>query len=301
MHIFELTRTLVDIESTTANESGLANICLSICRRWRRGRAGAPSGLRWRRGASTCWPRGGTLRDAVDAHGYGAAVLWVKRGRGVYLGAWIVRREGHYRGDDFRGREIAGGGMRNFGLLFVVGEERNRAGAEAASESPRGSRFLINGEPTENEIAVGSKGALRFEIRAREIGALGVSGTRGIGDSRAAGCAERCAKDCAAGGQGTWRTTLNVGSIAGGRAPNVVADEARAEIMFRTVGDPGSLRAGVARGGAGRAEAHEALRHTGHCTWARLTGWCRRPVAFTTDVPALMGAGGAAFDWAGKL
>src|SRR5208282_3410531 len=58
-------------------------------------------------------------------------------------------------------------GARNFGLLFVVGEERDSAGAKAAAVSPRGSRFLINGEPTENLLAVGSKGALRFEITAR--------------------------------------------------------------------------------------------------------------------------------------
>src|SRR5258708_26133146 len=48
-------------------------------------------------------------------------------------------------------------GTRNFGLLFVVGEERNSAGAEVASRSPRGSRYLINGEPTEGKVAPSSK------------------------------------------------------------------------------------------------------------------------------------------------
>ena len=57
-------------------------------------------------------------------------------------------------------------GARNFALLFVVGEERNSAGAYAAAENSRGSRFLINGEPTENKLAIGSKGALRLEIIA---------------------------------------------------------------------------------------------------------------------------------------
>ena len=61
-------------------------------------------------------------------------------------------------------------------LLFVVGEERNSAGAFAAAKQPRGSRFLINGEPTENKLALGSKGALRFEIAAHgKHGAFGVS------------------------------------------------------------------------------------------------------------------------------
>jgi acetylornithine deacetylase len=57
-------------------------------------------------------------------------------------------------------------GTRNFGLLFVVGEEWNSAGAEVASRSPRGARYLINGEPTESKVALGSKGILRYEIVA---------------------------------------------------------------------------------------------------------------------------------------
>ena len=94
--------------------------------------------------------------------------------------------------------------------------------------------------------------------------------------------------------------TLNVGTIAGGRAPNVVADEARAEIMFRTVGDPGSLREGVATAVTGRAEAHEVL-HTPAVMLGAFDGLAQTTVAFTTDIPALMGAWGeAVFDWAGE-
>src|ERR1022692_2582387 len=57
-------------------------------------------------------------------------------------------------------------GVRNFGVLFVVGEERNSAGAYHAAARPKGARYLINGEPTENKLALGSKGALRYEIAA---------------------------------------------------------------------------------------------------------------------------------------
>src|SRR5215831_2255101 len=53
-------------------------------------------------------------------------------------------------------------GERNFGLLFVVGEERNSAGAYKAAQAPRGSQYIVNGEPTENKLALGSKGALRY-------------------------------------------------------------------------------------------------------------------------------------------
>ena len=63
--------------------------------------------------------------------------------------------------------ELLVSGERGFGLLFVVGEERNSAGALHAARNPRGSRFIVNGEPTENRLAIGGKGALRYEIEAR--------------------------------------------------------------------------------------------------------------------------------------
>ena len=77
--------------------------------------------------------------------------------------------------------QLLEGGERDFGMLFVVGEERNSAGAMHAAKHPRGSRFLINGEPTENKLALGSKGALRYEITAR--GKMAHSAYPELGDS----------------------------------------------------------------------------------------------------------------------
>jgi acetylornithine deacetylase len=187
----------------------------------------------------------------------------------------------------FAAEKLLGAGTKNFGLLFVVGEERNSAGARAAAASPRGSRFLINGEPTENHLALGGKGALRFEIVAR--GKLAHSAYPHLGHSAIHTLLDvlqdirRIAlpKDAVLG-----PSTLNVGVISGGRAPNVVADEARAEIMFRTVGDPGVLREAVAAAASGRAEAREEI----HIPAVRLTAFNGLPttaVAFATDIPAL--------------
>ena len=53
------------------------------------------------------------------------------------------------------------------GLLFLVGEERDSIGAKAANERAIGARFMINGEPTENKLALASKGALHVELLAR--------------------------------------------------------------------------------------------------------------------------------------
>src|SRR2546429_8941873 len=130
---------------------------------------------------------------------------------------------------------------RNFGLLLVVGEERNSAGAKAAAASPRGARFLINGEPTENQLALGSKGALRYEITAK--GRLAHSAYPELGHS-----AIHTLLDVLEEIRGIalpedpllGRSTLNIGTISGGRAPHVVRSEehtselqSRLHLVFR--------------------------------------------------------------------
>ena len=187
-------------------------------------------------------------------------------------------------------------GTRNFSLLFVVGEERDSAGAKAAAASPRGSRFLINGEPTQNLLALGSKGALRFEILARGKLAhsaypeLGHSAIHSLLDALGIIRAIPLPSDAILG-----QSTLNVGTIRGGRAPNVVADEARAEIMFRLVGDAGPLRTAVTRA----ASAHYVeVREVFFCPAVHLSSLEGLPttvVAFTTDIPTFQGAWGQPF------
>ena len=87
------------------------------------------------------------------------------------------------------------------GMLFVSGEERDSAGAKAANLTPKGSRFLINGEPTDNRLALASKGALRVSLKAtREDGALGVSGAGRVGGAQDGGGAGPAAEAEAAGG-----------------------------------------------------------------------------------------------------
>ncbi len=184
----------------------------------------------------------------------------------------------------------------NFALLFVVGEERDSAGAKAAAASPRGSRFLINGEPTQNQLALGSKGALRYEIVAKGKLAhsaypeLGHSAIHSLLDALREIRAIPLPHDPILG-----QSTLNVGTIHGGRAPNVVADEAKAEIMFRLVGDAEPLRTAVAKAIAQhRVEAHEVL----HCSAVNLgavEGLPTTVVAFTTDIPTFNGAWGQPF------
>jgi len=186
-------------------------------------------------------------------------------------------------------------GTRNFGLLFVVGEEKNSAGAVAAARDPRGSRFLINGEPTENKLALGSKGALRFEITAQ--GRMAHSAYPELGESAIDKLLDVLQELRAIPmpvdpllGPGT----LNIGTIAGGRAPNVVADEATAEVMFRLVGDAEPLRHAVQRAVEGRAVAREVVAIP-PIRLGGLSGIETTIVAYTTDIPALGTAWGTPF------
>jgi acetylornithine deacetylase len=186
-------------------------------------------------------------------------------------------------------------GIRNLALLFVVGEERDSAGAQAAAAAPRGSRFLINGEPTENKLALGAKGALRYELIAH--GKLAHSAYPELGHSAIHDLLDvlREIRDLPLPTDRILgNATLNVGTISGGRAPNVVADEAFSEIMFRTVSDPSTIRQAIARIAANRLEAREVL-HSAAMRLESLPGLPTTVVAFTTDIPIFDGTWGEPF------
>jgi acetylornithine deacetylase len=180
-------------------------------------------------------------------------------------------------------------------LLFVVGEERNSAGARIAAKTPRGSRYLINGEPTENKLVLASKGALRFELVAH--GQLAHSGYPELGRSAIDALLD-VLKDLRhlvlPDDSLLGKTTMNIGTISGGRAPNVIADEARAEIMFRLVGDASPVREAVHESVAGRVEVREVL-YTPVFHFSALDGLPTSVAAFTTDVPTLHETWGTPF------
>jgi len=186
-------------------------------------------------------------------------------------------------------------GRRNFGLLFVVGEERNSSGAMAASRDNRGSRFLINGEPTENKLALATKGILRYEIIA--TGRLAHSAYPEYGESainKLLDALQEIRKIPLPEDKFLGASTLNIGVISGGRAPNVIPDAAQAEISIRLVDDAGPVRRAVTRAVAGLAEAREVL-----CIPCErlesLDGFESTIVSYTTDIPVFANAWGKPF------
>src|SRR5215469_13516799 len=130
------------------------------------------------------------------------------------------------------------------GLLFVVGEERDSLGAKVANDhAPANCKFLVNGEPTENHIALASKGTLRGEVTAR--GKMAHSAYPELGDSaidKLIAALSRLREMPLPSDPEVGPCTLNIGLIDGGRAPNVIPDLAHADLLYRLIGPTEDLR-----------------------------------------------------------
>lgn len=173
------------------------------------------------------------------------------------------------------------------GLLFVSGEERDSAGAKAANLAPKGSRYLINGEPTDNKLALASKGALRVCLHAH--GKMAHSAYPELGESAVHKLVPVLARLLALDlpvTEDVGPSTLNVGQIHGGHAPNVIADHAEAQVLVRLVGDSAPVRAAILEAAKGLAEVDFTLE----IPFVRLRAVEGLPTMiakFTTDIPQL--------------
>jgi acetylornithine deacetylase len=173
------------------------------------------------------------------------------------------------------------------GVLFVSGEERDSAGAKAANKAPKGSRFLINGEPTDNRVAVASKGALRVSLKA--TGKMAHSAYPELGDSavhKMVKLLDKLLKMDWPVDEFAGDTTVNIGEISGGHAPNVIADEAEAQVLIRLVGSSEPVRAAVLEAAKGLADVAFTL----DLAFVRLRaveGLPTMVAKFATDIPQL--------------
>jgi acetylornithine deacetylase len=293
MNAFELTRALIDIDSVTPNEEAVGDYLfahLSELASRTNGKVEKIEVEPHRNNILATWgdpivtlsthidtvpPFFGSRED--DTH------IW---GRGACDTKGIIASMIHATD------ALVSGGLRGVALLFVVGEERNSAGAIHASKDNRGSRFIINGEPTENKLALGSKGALRYEIVAS--GRMAHSAYPHLGESAIDKLVDALVKlrqipmpvDERLG-----PSSLNIGVIKGGRAPNVIPDDARAEIFFRLVDSGESLMSATVEAVKGLAEAKHVLTIPA-VHLETLDGFETAVMAYTTDIPAFQGAWG---------
>src|ERR1700687_4467722 len=173
------------------------------------------------------------------------------------------------------------------GLLFLVGEERDSRGAKVANEQQNSCKFLINGEPTENRVAIASKGALRVHLTA--TGKMAHSAYPELGESAIDKLIEALHRLRAMplpSDPEIGPCTLNVGTIEGGRAPNVIPDHASAQLLYRLIGPSEQLRREIVATLGSLAKAEFTLE----IHFVRLRTFEGRPTmvpAFTTDIPAL--------------
>jgi acetylornithine deacetylase len=182
--------------------------------------------------------------------------------------------------------ELRRDGEPRVGLLFVVGEERGSDGARTANLAATGSRYLIDGEPTDSRLGLATRGVLRLRLKASGRTAhssfpeLGESAIDKLLDALIALRAIGFDDDPVLG-----RTHYTVGLIAGGVAPNVVSPAAEAEVMFRTVADAADVRRAMSP-----LESLVAIEHVLEVPPVKMTtveGFDTAVFPYTTDIPFL--------------
>ena len=189
----------------------------------------------------------------------------------------------------FAAERLRGAGIQEVGLLFTVDEEQGSLGAQVANlEKPAGvTKYLINGEPTDNKLASATKGSLRLKLRTN--GRASHSAYPESGES----AIEKLLETLESIRRCTWpvddqlgETTCNIGVIGGGTRPNVVPDEAFADLQLRLVSDVGPVKEIIEAAIAGRAEIVYLSEHD-PVHLETIAGIEQCVVRFTTDIPYL--------------
>jgi acetylornithine deacetylase len=286
MDLFALTRRLVDIESTTPHEGPVGDfLCAELTRRGFDARK-MPVEVD-RNNVLATWseqPRPeiffSTHLDTVPPFIPSSEDATRIYGRGSCDAKGIIAAQ-VMAAERLRGEGVFAG------LLFLVGEERDSVGALEANRHPMGARFMINGEPTDNRLALASKGSLHVVLTAR--GKMAHSAYPELGESAIDKLVEalhRLHEMKLPQDDDVGPCTKNVGIIEGGRARNIIPDFARAELFYRLVGPGEDLRRQIVQAVGDLAEV-EFTREAPFMRMHTLDGLPTMVAAFTTDVPSL--------------
>lgn len=277
-------RALIDIDSTTGNEAAAGE--------WLAARLRATgytvTDQRLERGRGNVLATLGGRPDVVLSTHYDCVPPFfpseVKDGRLYGRGACDAK--GILAAQVAAAGRLRAEGEQRFGLLFVVGEERGSDGAVLANRSPAGSKFLINGEPTDSRLGSATRGVLRVRLHASGRAAHSAAPERGesaidkLLDALITLRSVALPSDPHLG-----RTFYSIGLIEGGVAPNVIPPHASAEALFRTVGPPEEILAAMSV-----LEPRVTLEEVLRVPAARMhtvPGFESAVFPFTTDVPFL--------------
>jgi acetylornithine deacetylase len=180
-------------------------------------------------------------------------------------------------------------GIDQIGLLFTVDEEVTSAGARIANEHPSASssRYLINGEPTDNRLAIGTKGSLQVTIRTEGRAAHSAYPERGESAiEKLLDVLDGIRKIEWPGDESFGETTCNIGVISGGTRANVIPDEAHTTLQIRLASESHAVKQLLEAAVGGRAtldykSVHDPVR------LMALDGFEQAIMRFTTDIPYL--------------
>ena len=178
-------------------------------------------------------------------------------------------------------------GETRIALVFVAGEERGSDGAVAANQIDSESKYLINGEPTDNRLGSATRGVLRVRLKA--AGRAAHSGYPELGES----AIEKLLDVLISMREATWpddetlgTTHYTVGLVSGGVAPNVVPPIAEAEVFFRTVGSHDEVRQVLQQVVRDRVVIEEVIE-VPPVRLQTVSGFDTAVFAYTTDIPLL--------------
>jgi acetylornithine deacetylase len=287
MNPFALTRELIDIPSLTGDEAAvgefLASHLESLGYNVERQMV---AGERFNVIATT----GETPRIVFSTHIDTVPPFIASSEDGEYIyGRGSCDAKGIIAAQIFAAEQLRRNGMNTVGMLFTVDEELSSFGAQAANKHPLASecRFLINGEPTDNRMATGTKGSLRLIVTTE--GRAAHSAYPEAGESAIEKLLD-VLEDIRAidwpGDKFFGDTTCNIGVLNGGTRPNVIPDHARGELQIRLATDIERIKPLVAEVVGGRAHLEYASEHNPVRLFS-IEGFEQCVVRFTTDVPYL--------------
>lgn len=189
----------------------------------------------------------------------------------------------------FAALQLREAGVPQVGLLFVVGEEVDSAGATVANSLESESQFVVVGEPTANRLATGHKGGFKVNLSAE--GKAAHSAYPQLGDSAIDrlldGLADIRAHDWGISDV-LGNATVNIGTISGGLAANVFAPHAEADVFVRVVGKSSEVREGFDKILARHPKlAYRVVSESDAVFCKTVSGFELAPMSFGTDIPAL--------------
>ncbi len=284
MNIVTLTKQLIEIESITGNEQNITGFVASYLEK-----IGFQVDLQEvNQGRQNIYARKGEPLIVISTHlDTVAPYIHYREEEKFIFGRGACDTKGIMAAQILAAERLLSEGVSDFGLLFVVGEEGPSDGAIAANTLINRCQFLINGEPTDNMLASGSKGSLHVKLSATGKSAHSAYPEQGesaiwklldvLNDIRSYAFPNHSL---------LGETTVNVGVISGGIQGNIIPPTAEAQIMCRVVTNVAEIKRIMEKIVNERVNIDFGLSNE-PVFMETPEGFETTTVSFTTDIPKL--------------